>query len=255
MKLIVDTQAATITRETNGEESTTPLYSRDAFEWLAEQWLKVGWACQYYHSFAWLGVPVMQLPEDLLRVQEVVYRLRPTVIIETGVAYGGSLIFYASLLKLTGGRLVIGVDVTVLEESRRVLQQHELWPFISLVEGHSVDPEVLARVRSQIDSSDRVLVVLDSCHEKRHVLAELEAYHACVTPGSYIVATDGIMRDLADVPGGAPEWLFDNPAAAALEFAAAHPAFVLEPPSWTFNMSALDKPVTYWPQAWLRHRG
>lgn len=255
MKLIIDAEARTISRLQGNEQATADLFSREAFEWLSEQWLKVGWACRYYQSFSWLGVPIMQLPEDLVRVQEVIYRLRPTVIVETGVAYGGSLLFYASVLKLTGGRRVIGIELQVPKENRRVLDQHVLAPFIDVIDGNSVDPAVVARVRSSVSEADRVLVVLDSCHTKSHVLGELEAYYPLVTPGSYIIATDGIMRDLADVPGGAAEWQSDNPAAAAAEFAARHPEFVLERPAWTFNTSALDKPVTYWPQAWLRNRG
>jgi cephalosporin hydroxylase len=97
-----------------------------------------------------------------------------------------------------------------------------------------------------------VLVLLDSSHTKAHVLAELEAYHRLVTPGSYIIAADGIMRDLADVPRGRPEWLTDNPATAAAEFAARHPEFALDEPGWQFNESRLTRPVTYWPAAWLK---
>jgi cephalosporin hydroxylase len=122
-----------------------------------------------------------------------------------------------------------------------------------VVEGDSVEPTVVDAVRSQIAESDRVLVILDSCHAKSHVLAELEAYHRFVSCGSYIVATDGIMRDLIDVPGGVAAWDSDNPAMAAVEFAASHPEFFLEPPKWRFNESSLTKPVTYWPQAWLRY--
>jgi cephalosporin hydroxylase len=255
MKLIVDTDARTITRQTDAELTTSELYSSESFEWLSDQWLKVGWMCQYYQTFTWFGRPVIQLPEDLLRIQEVIHQVRPIVIVETGVAYGGSLLFYASLLKLTGGRLVIGVDLQFQPESRRAIEQHELAPFITLVEGNSVEPAVVDMVRSHIAETDRVLVVLDSCHTKSHVGAELEAYHSFVTPGSYIVATDGITRELSDLPGGAPGWQWDNPAAAAADFAATHPKFLLEPPKWTFNESVLNKPVTYWPQAWLRYGG
>ena len=97
-------------------------------------------------------------------------------------------------------------------------------------------------------------MILDSNHSREHVRRELEAYHPLVTPGSYIVATDGIMRELWDAPRGEPAWKDDNPAEAAREFAAAHPEFVLEPPAWRFNESALERPITGWPDAWLRRR-
>lgn len=254
MKLIIDTDAATITRVAAEESTAARLYSRESFEWISQQWLKVGWSCRYYRSFTWFGRPIIQLPEDLLRIQEVVFQIRPDVIVETGVAYGGSLLFYAGLLKLTGGRRVIGVDLQLDDRCRRAFDEHELDSLVTFVEGDSIDPAIVEQVRSHVRDTDRVLVVLDSCHSKHHVRAELEAYLSLVTPGSYIVAADGIMRDLADVDGGAPEWATDNPAAAAEEFAAAHPEFALEAPAWPFNDSALTKAVTYWCHAWLRRR-
>ena len=105
-----------------------------------------------------------------------------------------------------------------------------------------------------LPSGEAVMVFLDSCHTRQHVLAELEAYHDLVSPGSYIVAADGIMGDLNDVPRGKPEWAWDNPAAAAAEFAQKHSEFVLEAPAWPFNESELTENVTYWPGGWLRRR-
>jgi cephalosporin hydroxylase len=111
---------------------------------------------------------------------------------------------------------------------------------------------VVEAVKARIRPGESVLVVLDSNHSYAHVLAELEAYAPLVTADSYIVATDGVMRDLTDVPRGSPSWERDNPAQAALDFAAAHPDFVVEQPAWTFNESTLSKNVTHWPDAWLR---
>ena len=125
-------------------------------------------------------------------------------------------------------------------------------PLISLIEGSSVAPEIVAQVGAVIRPGETVLVILDSNHTKAHVAAELEAYHALVTPGSYIVATDGSMQFLDDVPRGRAEWKTDNPSEAAIEFAARHPEFVLEQPVWPFNESALRENVTHWPSAWLR---
>jgi cephalosporin hydroxylase len=154
------------------------------------------------------------------------------------VAHGGSLVFSASLMKAMGkGRRVVGVDIEIRAHNRKAIETHELAPMIRLIEGNSVAPEIVRQAAGEIRPGDAVLVILDSDHSREHVAAELEAYHALVTPGSYIVATDGIQRDVHDVPRGTPGWITDNPAQAAEDFAARHPDFVLEAPAWRFNES------------------
>ncbi len=123
---------------------------------------------------------------------------------------------------------------------------------ITLIEGSSTAPEIVRQAHSLIKPGESVLVILDSNHTRQHVAAELEAYGDLVTPGSYIVATDGSMKDLYDVPRGDPSWAWDHPAAAAAEFVASHPDFVLEQPAWPFNESDLTENITFWPGAWLR---
>jgi cephalosporin hydroxylase len=252
MKLIIDTMERTLTLQENGASKALDLYSKEAFELISEQWTRVGWNQKYSYTFSWMGRPIIQLPEDLIRIQEVIYRVKPDIIIETGVAHGGSAIFYASLCKAIGRGRVIGIDIDIRAHSRRMIESHELSSQITLIEGSSTDPQIVAELESRIEPSASVLVLLDSCHSKEHVAAELAAYHRLVTPGSYIIATDGIMRDLQDVPRGNPEWAWDNPATAALEFAQRHPEFILEQPAWPFNESELTKGVTHWPEAWLR---
>ncbi len=254
MKLIIDTVANTLTEESQAGRVTFDLYSKEAFERISRQWVRVGWDQAYPYTFSWMGRPVIQLPEDMLRIQEVLYQVKPDVIVETGVAHGGSLIFYASLCKAMGKGRVVGVDIEIRSHNRAAVEAHELASYISLIEGDSVGEETLASVRSQIEPGDTVLVILDSCHTKAHVAKELEAYHGFVTPGSYIVATDGIMFDLADVPRGDPDWAWDNPTAAAAEFAASHPEFEHRQPPWPFNESKLQSNITHWPAAWLRRR-
>lgn len=254
MKLLIDTDAAQLTVIDGDSERAVPLYSPEAFRLVSREWLRIGWNERYAYTFTWLGRPVIQLPEDMIRTQEVVHRVRPDVIVETGVAHGGSLIYYASLLKLLGGARVIGVDIEIRPANRRAIEAHPLAALITLVEGSSTEAATVRAVKSLVRPHDRVLVLLDSNHSKRHVLDELEAYCDLVTPGSYIVATDGIMKDLHDVPRGSPDWRWDNPATAAVEFSAAHPEFLLEQPAWPFNESALGDNVTYWPQAWLRRK-
>src|SRR5689334_18801393 len=113
MKLLIDTAKKSLTVEEDGSRRDLPLYSRESFDLISREWLRVGWNQKYTYTFSWLGRPIIQLPEDLIRIQEVIYRVRPDVIIETGVAHGGALIFYASLCKAIGCGRVIGVDIEV----------------------------------------------------------------------------------------------------------------------------------------------
>jgi cephalosporin hydroxylase len=240
---------------TVADESGTVTYEFDtpeAFAAVSRAWLRVGWDTKHVYSFTWLGRPIIQLPEDMFRVQEAIYAVKPTLIIETGVAHGGSLIFYASLLKAMGGGRVIGIDVEVRPSNRRDIETHELSPMITLVEGSSTDPDVVDHVRSLRRAEDRTFVMLDSNHTKAHVLNELQAYAGLVTPGSYIVAADGIMADLKGAPRSGPDWSWNNPREAAAEFARNRPEFVLETPCFRFNEGSVSAPVTYWPGGWLR---
>ncbi len=254
VKIVIDTETQTLSEQDGDHCRTLPLYSREAFESLSRQWVRVGWDQGYSYSFSWLGRPIIQLPEDMIRTQEALYRVRPDVIVETGVAHGGSLTYYASLCHAMSAGRVIGVDIEIRPHNRRAIEEHELARYIGLVEGDSTSPATLSEVRSRIRPGESVLVILDSCHTRDHVAKELEAYRGLVTPGSYIVATDGIMQDLADVPRGQPEWSWDNPVSAVEAFAAAHEEFVLEQPPWPFNESRLSANVTHWPSAWLRRR-
>jgi cephalosporin hydroxylase len=224
----------------------------EAFEAVSAAWLRCGWDVKYVYGFSWMGRPVIQLPEDMIRIQEVIWRLRPDVVIETGVAHGGSLIFYASLFAAMGGGRVIGIDVEIRPHNRAAIEAHPLFPAITLIEGSSTDPATVAAVRAAVAPRDRVLVILDSNHSRAHVEAELEAYAPLVTHGSYIVACDGIMASLAGAPRAAPDWEWNNPVTAVDAFLARHAAFALEEPAFPFNEGKVRHRVTYWPKAFLR---
>ena len=256
MSVQIDEERKTLTIESDGERRELDLYGQEAFERLSELWLKLGWNQKYTYTFSWLGRPIIQLPEDMIRTQEVVWQVQPDVIVETGIAHGGSLIYSASLLKMIGkgdGR-VVGIDIDIREHNRKAIEAHPLFPMLTLFEGSSTDPAIVDRVKAQIKPNDRVLVMLDSNHSRQHVLDELNAYHELVTPGSYIVATDGVMRDLTEVPRGDASWGRDNPCEAVREFLAEHDEFVCEQPPWPFNESELSQNLTHWPDAWLRRR-
>lgn len=248
MQINIDTDALTL--ETDGKK--IDLYSDDAFRALSDLWVKVGWNQKYSYGFSWLGVPIIQLPEDMIRYQEAVFSLKPDVIIETGVAHGGSAIFSASLCQLIGKGRVIAVDIEIRPHNRERIETHPFAHLITLIEGSSTAPEIVEQVRSVVKPGDKVLVVLDSDHSYAHVMNELKAYAPMVSEGSWIIATDGVMQSLTEAPRGKPEWDEDNPAKAARDFAAANPQFAIEPPVWPFNESTLSDNITHWPDAWLR---
>jgi len=254
MKLTIDTETNTLSVVDGNRQENHPLYSKKAFELLSMQWMKVGWNQKYQYTFSWMGRPVIQLPEDMIRIQEVIYRVKPDVIIETGVAHGGSLIYYASLCKAMEKGRIIGVDIEIRPHNRSAVEAHEFSSYITLIEGSSTHKTIVERVKSLVKPGETVLVILDSDHSKQHVTDELEAYHSLVSPGSYIVATDGAMKDLADVPRGKEDWIWNHPTVAAEEFAGSHPEFVVEQPAWPFNESDLTENITHWPGAWLKRR-
>jgi cephalosporin hydroxylase len=252
LRLVIDTTTRKLTLENDGEPSEMDLYSAEAFAALTQQWVRVGWSQKYSYGFTWLGRPVIQLPEDLVRIQEIIWRTRPDVIVETGVAHGGSLVFYASLFELMRNGLVIGVDIEIRPHNRTAIQAHPLARRITLIEGSSTAPDTIERVREAVPAGSRVMVLLDSNHTKAHVRAELDAYAPLVTSGCYLGVADGIMRDLHDVPGGRQDWMNDHPSAAVAEFAAAHSEFCLETPPRAFQEGTVEEPATYWPDGWLR---
>ncbi|HEX7831023.1 MAG TPA: CmcI family methyltransferase [Thermoanaerobaculia bacterium] len=251
--ITIDEKRSVVIVERDGESHTLSMNSPEAFAAISDAWLRAGWYVKHPYTFTWLGRPIIQLPEDIVRIQELIFRVQPDVIIETGIAHGGSLILSASLCKLLGRGRVIGIDIEIRPHNRAALEAHPLFPLITLIEGSSVDTNVVAQVKSAIRPGETVLVLLDSNHTKEHVLRELDAYAPLVTPDSYIVAMDGhIMELAAGAPRTSPEWMHDNPKAAAAEFARAHPEFVVEEPPFLFNESAITQPVSYFSGGFLK---
>jgi len=233
-------------------ETQCAIGSPEAFRAISRAWLRSGWDAKYVYSFSWMGRPLIQLPDDMLRIQEVIHTVRPDVIIETGIAHGGGLIFYASLCKAMGRGRVIGVDVEIRAHNRTAIEAHDLYPLITMIEGDSTAADVVAQVRSLIQPGERALVCLDACHTKAHVLAELRAYAPMVAPGSYIVAMDGIMRDIVGAERTQPDWDWNNPSNAAQEFVRDNPDFLIVEPEFPFNEGVIQERVTYWPNAFVK---
>ncbi len=250
----IDMEAGSVTATGPDGERSYPMASAEAFKIVSDAWLRCAWDTRYSYNFSWLGRPIIQLPEDMVRLQEVIYRVKPDVIIETGVAHGGGQVFMASLCHSFGRGRIIGVELELRPRNREAIMAHALARYITLVDGSSTDPRVVTKVRGMIRSGETVLVVLDSNHAKDHVLAELEAYGPMITPGSYIVATDGVMEQFAGAPGSKPDWLWNNPKRAVEEFLQKHLEFALEIPVPPFEEGLRLPPVTHWPSAYLRRR-
>ena len=248
----IDLEAGTVALAEGGSETVWPLASREAFSIVSKAWLRCGWDNKYVYGFSWMGRPIIQLPEDMIRLQEVLYRLKPDVIIETGVAHGGSLIFYAGLCKAMEHGRIIGIDIEIRPHNRKAIESHELADYITLIEGSSTAPETVRQVKSLVAPGETAIVILDSNHSKQHVLDELEAYSGLVSIGSYIVACDGIMQLVAGGPRTEPDWSWNNPTQAAADFAARREDFVIEQPAFPFNEGNVTEMVSYWPGAWLK---
>jgi cephalosporin hydroxylase len=202
----IDDAKASVTVRDGADVKTWPMDSAEAFAAISRAWLRCGWDTKYVYSFSWLGRPIIQLPEDMFRVQEVIYGIQPDVIIETGVAHGGSLIFYASLCKAMGRGRVVGIDVEIRPHNRKAIEAHDLFSYITLIEGSSIDPAVVKQAANLIGPGETVFAMLDSNHTKQHVLDELRAFGPMVTPGSYVVAADGIMEQVVGAPRTQPDW-------------------------------------------------
>jgi len=174
----------------------------------------------YFYLWSWMGVPIIQLPADIIATQEVVWAAKPDVIIETGVARGGSVLFMASLLELIGKGTVIGVDIDIRPHNRDSIERHPMAKRVVLIEGPSTEPATLTKVAAAIPADASVMVVLDSDHSRDHVLAELRTYGPLVTKGCYLVVADTILGhfDANQTPRNRSKvWIKGNEPLSALE--------------------------------------
>lgn len=198
-------------------------------------WIRDSAQHRYSYNFQWCGRPIIQYPQDILAMQEIIWNVKPDLILETGIAHGGSLIFYASLLELNaacGGpsdASVLGVDIEIRKENRIAIESHPLYRRIEMIESSSISMETVRSVHSRAREKERVLVVLDSNHTHEHVLAELNAYSSLTTLGSYCVVFDTIIEDLPDGMFPDRPWgVGNNPQTAVREFLKDNSDFVID---------------------------
>jgi cephalosporin hydroxylase len=202
---------------------------------LSRAWIRETLKHKYAYHFSWMGRPIIQYPQDILAVQEIIWSVKPDLIIETGIAHGGSLIFSASMLELnaiSGGpqdAQVLGIDIDIRAHNRAAIEAHPMARRIVMIEGSSVAPEVVSEVTARTAGKRSVLVMLDSNHTHDHVFAELEAYAHLVTVGSYCVVFDTVIEDLPDDAFSDRPWRKgDNAKTAVWEFLRHHSEFEID---------------------------
>lgn len=174
---------------------------------------------KYSYNFTWMGRPIIQYPQDMIAMQELIWEIKPDLVIETGIAHGGSIIYYASLLELIGKGEVLGIDIDIRDHNKKKIEEHPMYKRIQMLEGSSVSEEMVEKVKQHASGKEKILVCLDSNHTHEHVLAELNLYAPFVTAGSYLVVFDTIVEDLPEryLPGR--YWsVGNNPKTAVQEF-------------------------------------
>ncbi|MEW6183471.1 MAG: cephalosporin hydroxylase family protein [Bacillota bacterium] len=183
-------------------------------------WLRETSRYKYSYNFSWLGRPIIQLPQDMVAMQELIWRVQPDLIIETGIAHGGSLIFYASMLELIGkDGMVLGIDIDIRNHNRTEIEKHSMSKRITMIEGSSIDNRVLQQVSDLAKGKEKVIVALDSNHTHDHVFKELELYSPFVTKDSYLVVFDTLVEDMPeDFFPDRPWGKGNNPKTAVKQF-------------------------------------
>ena len=201
----------------------------------------------YSYNFTWMGRPIIQYPQDMIAMQEIIWDLKPDLIIETGIAHGGSIIYYASILELIGKGEVLGIDIDIRAHNRAEIEAHPMSKRITMLEGSAISQEIIEKIKPFAEGKKTVMVCLDSNHTHDHVLAELQLYSPFVTVGSYLVAFDTIVEDLpADLYADRPWSIGDNPKTAVWEFLTQNKNFEIN--------SSIDKKllVSVAPQGYLK---
>lgn len=194
----------------------------------SNDWLLKTLPHHYSYNFRWMGRPIIQYPQDMIAMQEILWQVQPDLIVETGIAHGGSLVFYASICELIGKGEVLGIDIDIRTHNREAIESHPMFKRITLLEGSSTAPEVIAQIKT-IAANKKVLVVLDSDHTHEHVLAELRAYAPLVALGSYCVVFDTIIEDMpAALYPDRPWDIGNNPKTAVQAFLDESPDFSVD---------------------------
>jgi len=203
--------------ELEREKNIKKLSQNKKLKKLALEFFINSWKYKYSYSFNWLGRPIIQIPQDIVALQEIIWEVKPDLIIETGIAHGGGLIFYASMLELIGKGEVLGIDIDIRKHNRKEIEKHKMFKRIKMIEGSSVDKKVIKKVANIVKKHKKVMVCLDSLHTHEHVLKELNLYSKFVSPGTYLVVFDTIIEYLPKGFFGNKPWDKGNSPATAIK--------------------------------------
>ena len=190
---------------------------------------------KYSYNFSWMGRPIIQYPQDMIAMQEIIWNMKPDLIIETGIAHGGSLIYYASLLEMIsisgfGDGKVLGIDIDIRDHNRKEIESHPMYKNIDMIQGSSISKEIIDQVKIRAEGKKRILVVLDSNHTHEHALEELIAYAPLVSKDSYCVVFDTLIEDMPADSYPDRSWgPGNNPKTAVWEYLKTHPEFEIDP--------------------------
>lgn len=215
--------------EKRNEEYVKLMQQDDSLKELTQNWFVASSKYEYSYHFSWLGRPIIQYPQDIVAMQEIIWKVKPDLIIETGVARGGSLIFSASMLELIGEGEVLGIDIDIREHNRMEIEKHPMYKRITMLQGSSIDESIVKRVYNVAKGKKRILLLLDSNHTHEHVLKEMHLYSPLVTKDSYMVIFDTIIEDMPK--NFFPDRPWDkgnNPKTAVKEFLRNNDRFVID---------------------------
>ena len=211
------------------EEFEVNLYSKEGIEMLSNLWIKGAAEFKLMYELTWMGRPIIQFGTDMIMLQELIWKIKPEIFIETGIAHGGSLIYTASLFELMGNNgQVIGIDVEIRAHNRVAIEAHSMYKRIKMIEGSSISESTINDLEKLLDNGKTTMVMLDSNHSRDHVLSELRLYSKYVSVGSYLIVQDGAQEWVSDIPRGKPEWKQDNPLAAIDIFLKDNDDFVID---------------------------
>lgn len=264
--ITINFKDGTVKTEDGKHSLTYSLSDPEGFSIVGDAWLRAGWDAKYSYSFTYLGRPIIQQPEDMIRIQELIWKIKPDLIIETGIAHGGSLIYYASmmalldyseghLIKNVSGREVIGIDIEIRSHNKIAIKEHPLSHLITMIEGSSIDNNIIKQVKEKYGYHNKAMIFLDSNHTKEHVLKELELYSKFVSIDSYIIACDGYIKELVgkdNAPRTELDWDYNNPKQAALEFVKNNPNFIIEEPEFQFNEGSVNRWLSYFSGGFIK---
>ena len=204
--------------------------NKQEFFELGKKFLEESMPLKYSYNFSWLGRPIIQYPQDIVATQELIWEVKPDLIIETGIAHGGSLILYSSILELIGGQgEVIGIDIDIRQHNRNAIEEHPMFKRITLLEGSSISTHIIEEVRKRTEGKEKIMVFLDSSHSHEHVLKELELYSPFVSLYSYLIVFDTLIEDIPDRYSDHRPWgVGNNPKTAIKEFLKKRNDFIIE---------------------------